>query len=129
MAENTLFSVSLWRAKLTLGSPWEDWKPRIACWVLGHDPGPGGLLVGVELSARHQAPCHGLATVNVIEITAFAKGWRFEAGNDASGQRIGSYPADKANLAVTKLRSFVTGLSTWRGPRKPFSASACRDPP
>ena len=24
MAENTLFSVSLWRAKLTLGSPWED---------------------------------------------------------------------------------------------------------
>ena len=30
--------------------------------------------MGVELSARHQPPCHGLATVNVIEITAFAAG-------------------------------------------------------
>ena len=30
--------------------------------------------MGVELSARHQAPCHGLATVNVIEITAFGAG-------------------------------------------------------
>jgi hypothetical protein len=35
--------------------------------------------MGVELSARHQAPCHGLATVNVIEITAFAKARRVSA--------------------------------------------------
>jgi hypothetical protein len=36
-----------------------------------------------------------------------AGGWD---AHDASGQRIGSYP--KADLAMTRLRSLVTGRST-----------------
>jgi len=35
-------------------------KPRIACWVLGYDPGPGGLLVG----ANYQPAIDQVATAS-----------------------------------------------------------------
>ena len=42
-------------------------------------PGAWRAARGSELSARRQPTCHGLATVNVIEITAFAKACRVSA--------------------------------------------------
>jgi hypothetical protein len=57
-------------------------KPRIMLGCTVTTRGPEGCSWS-ELSARRQPTCHGLATVNVIEITAFAKGGGAREGRTA----------------------------------------------
>jgi hypothetical protein len=60
--------------------------------MLGARSRPGACRAarGSELSARRQATCHGRATVNVIEITAFAKGRRFHGCSALRSRRRGA---------------------------------------